>query len=45
MPRTAGDMAMEFSEQVQPMFWVIEWLIFAAIIFYAYRLSASEVLE
>jgi hypothetical protein len=45
MPRTAGDMAMEFSEQIQPVFWVIEWLIFAAIIFYAHRLSASQVLE
>ncbi len=45
MPRTAGDMAMEFSEQIQPVFWVIEWLIFAAIIFYTHRLSASEVLE
>jgi hypothetical protein len=45
MPRTAGDIAMEFSEQIQPVFWRIEWLIFAAIIIYAYRLSASDVLE
>jgi hypothetical protein len=45
MPRTAGDIAMEFSEQIQPVFWGIEWLIFAAIIIYAYRLSASDVLE